>query len=389
MRIDATGITPTTLNEYKERLEQIFRIAFGANLNLDSETPQGQWIGIEANALADLDTVAVAVANGMNINTAKGIQLDAIGSILGIKRSAATRSTVLVQLSGTPGTVIRQGVRARTTNNQLFRLVAEATIENDGNVDSVMESVVEGPITVAPNTLTNIVDIVSGWTGVTNQQAASIGKYVETDAAFRQRYKLTIGHGAHGFIDALRSRILMVSGVSDAFVIDNSTNAQITKQNIDIPANSILCIVEGGTNDAIAREIALSKPSGVPTTGDVLVNIENTPIRFRRVELVSLKISITIDVNDLFPANGVDLIRQRIADYIQGRWSSGVGDFETVGYQIGQSLELNRLYSPINSVPGHAVTNLTVTKADDTALDAVIDLNQKLTITLDNISVTE
>ena len=72
---------------------------------------------------------------------------------------------------------------------------------------------------------------------------------------------------------------------------------------------------------------------------------------------------------------------------MEGNWTSGVGDFDTTGLQIGEYLDINRLYSPINSVPGHIVTALSFTDTSDNTVSSPIDLNQRITVEFSNVTV--
>ena len=85
-QVTSEGIEPTTLQGYIDALEAAFRTALGSDLDLAPETPQSQLIGTLALTLAEVDEAVVAVANGMARSRALGVQLDDLGSLLGIPR---------------------------------------------------------------------------------------------------------------------------------------------------------------------------------------------------------------------------------------------------------------------------------------------------------------
>ena len=85
-RVTAQGIEPTTLQGYIEALEAAFRSALGEDLDLAPETPGGQLVGTLALTLTEADEALVAVGNGMSRSRALGVQLDDLGSLLGIPR---------------------------------------------------------------------------------------------------------------------------------------------------------------------------------------------------------------------------------------------------------------------------------------------------------------
>ena len=85
-RVTAQGIEPTTLQGYIDALEAAFRSALGQDLDLAPETPAGQLVGTLALTLTEADEALVAVGNGMSRSRALGVQLDDLGSLLGIPR---------------------------------------------------------------------------------------------------------------------------------------------------------------------------------------------------------------------------------------------------------------------------------------------------------------
>ena len=85
-RVTAQGIEPTTLQGYIDALEAAFRSALGQDLDLAPETPAGQLVGTLALTLTEADEALVAVGNGMSHSRALGVQLDDLGSLLGIPR---------------------------------------------------------------------------------------------------------------------------------------------------------------------------------------------------------------------------------------------------------------------------------------------------------------
>ena len=87
-RVTAQGIEPTTLQGYIEALEAAFRSALGQDIDLAPETPAGQLVGTLALTLTEADEALVAVGNGMSRSRALGVQLDDLGSLLGIPRLA-------------------------------------------------------------------------------------------------------------------------------------------------------------------------------------------------------------------------------------------------------------------------------------------------------------
>ena len=394
-RIDRNGIVPTDLTGYVEKVEGALKGALGEDLNLNSETPQGQLAGLLALVCAEIEELAVHVASGLNLFTSSGKQIDDYGTLLNVPRIEGERSSVSVTLTGTSGIQIPEGSKAKTSDNgALFALIADVSIGATGSATGTMKSVELGPIPADVGKLTTIVDAVSGWTAVTNSAAAILGKGVEKDAEYCRRYINEVGTHASESLEALKARVLQVEGVKDCLVRDNSTSSATTVQSISIPAKSVLTIVDGGTDADVAKTISDVKPAGIPTTGTTTVQVPhsegfNISISFTKVSELAIKVSITTALKTGFPGNGLSLIRQRVVDWIKGEWQASSNDFDISGLSIGESLDEIRLYSPINSVPGHTISSVTVQKkSDSTSLPATLNLNQIITLDADDITFT-
>ncbi|MYD94835.1 MAG: hypothetical protein F4Y02_14345 [Chloroflexi bacterium] len=393
-RVTDTGVETDGLAGYTRRLQDVWRDALGQDLDLAVESPQGQIVAGTALILAEIEEAIVAIANGFDRHRALGTQLDDQHSLLDIPRRLETHSTVAVILTGTPSTVIAEGSRARTAAGHVFALTADATIGAGGTVTAMMRAVDAGPVSAAAGALTSIVDLIAGWTAITNEAAAAEGRRTETDVAYRARGGRMLAKNARSSLDAIQAAVLDVDGVEDVLVRQNNTAAAIQVQTITIDARSFLVVVQGGANAAVAAAIEQSKPVGVAMSGAVTENVPhasgafNTPIKFSRVTEVPLTVTIDTTAGVGFPADGITQIIERVVDWAAGRWTSGAGDFDVSGLGIGETLDANRLLSPIQSVPGHAVQSVTAVRKADSSAIGTVTLLERLTIAAADVIVT-
>ncbi len=137
-RVTSQGIEPTTLQGYIDALEGAFRSALGSDLDLAPETPQSQLIGLLALTLAESDEALVAVANGMSRNRALGIQLDDLGSLLGIARLEGESDDAYRARSGR--------VTARNARGSAEAILA-TVLEVDGVTDALTRENATGTAT--------------------------------------------------------------------------------------------------------------------------------------------------------------------------------------------------------------------------------------------------
>ena len=365
-RITESGIEPTDMTGYTERLETVFRQALGSDLNLAPETPQGQLIGVLALVFSEIDELAVHVANGLNIHHAGRRQIDDYGTLLTIPRIAGELSTVTATLTGTPGTIVPAGSQAGTEAGAVFATEAMAVIGGSRSIDVFMRATEPGPLLAPADELMTIVTPIAGWAGVTNAGDAKPGRLAEADSEYRRRYHGEVAVHARDAGEAIRARVLSQPGATDCVVIDNSTEAAVTMQSVEIGSHAILVIVDGGADEDVAAAIAATRPAGTPTVGDVSVDVVHErdfaiPIHFRRVDPIRLSIAVSLRIGRQFRSDGVAVIRNNITRWFLGLWPDpGPGLFDQSGLQIGESLDLERLRTPINAVPGHSIESLTV-----------------------------
>ena len=383
--IQTTGVEAVTATAYAQRLRDVFTQALGDDADLHVSTPNGQIIGLLAQSLAEVDQSMVSLYNAVCLETAIGSQLDNLVSLLGIRRRAATRSTVEVVFTAPSGTNIPAGTRLTTTDGDLFTIDAGGVVQAGGTITLAATASDIGHVPIAANSLT-LTSTIAGVTATTNAAGAE-GAAPESDRELRSRYARTLLRYSAGTRESLESRICDVAGVTACRVLDNSSASPVTIQTITIPARSILCVVDGGTDNAVATAIADAKPLGVPTDGTTDVTVYGASVKFTKVTRTPIHITVDISITTSFPGNGVGLIKDRLAGYMAGTWRSGPGDFDVSGQSIGEGVAVNRLYSPINSVPGHSTTTLTVTDASDNALPAVTPLTTLYTLSADDVTV--
>ena len=376
--VDDLGVRATIRADYVALLETQFRTALASDLDLSSETPQGQLIGVIADALYEVDQALVSTANGLSLSAATGRQLDDIASLFGLRRLAATRTEVTATLAGVSGTVIMAGALAATEAGETFELVSAATIGAGNTVDAVMRATLAGPTAVAIGGLSRILTRVAGWESVTNAAAADPGRAAETDAELRTRYRSILGRTARTSLASMSAAVAGVAGVTDQRVVENNTAAEVTTQNIAVSANSILVIVSGGADADIGRAIAGTKAIGVGTSGDETVTVQGNTIRFRRAEDVPVSVNLQTVARSGFPSSGVSLIVDDVVLYV-----SELG--------IGNGLAANDLIGPAHhTIRGHTVSSVTVSRkaGGGGVATADLDLDQRLTLAAADVSVT-
>lgn len=206
-----------------------------------------------------------------------------------------------------------------------------------------------GSETIPANTLTGISVPVSGFLSVTNPFASVPGRQIETDEELRNRARNSKFQRATNIIEALYSELLGVSGVNQVEIYENDTSVIDAK---GVLPHGFLVLITGGFAQDIAYAIWNNKPTGINSQGNVAVEIEDDQgyareIRFSRPDYVDVYVTMDIEKTALFPADGETLIRNALEEY-------------TASSSMGKEVIYSRLYTPINSVPGHYINSLKI-----------------------------
>ena len=95
IEITAAGLRIPTETEILNGVLADFNNAFGGNLNLNLETPQGQLASSMAAIIADKNNLIAELVNQVHPDYADGIMQDAVAKIYFLERKQATDSMVV------------------------------------------------------------------------------------------------------------------------------------------------------------------------------------------------------------------------------------------------------------------------------------------------------
>ena len=391
------GVTPTGFNRkplniiLEERKAELKNI-FGENLDLTAESPDGEIVGVYAEAEADIWEIAEACYNAFDPDSAVRDQLSVLMTLSGIERLEEAGGTMFQEFTGVSGTLILSGSLIKldsiTGSDLQFETLTNITIPPSGSIVAQIQCTTFGPISVAIGTANVIETPVSGWASTTNVTEATGGTFEETDPAARSRRKRSVALSATNILDAIFANIANIDGVTGTVVLENKTG--VTDANLTLPY-SIHAIVEGGTDSQVATAIFQKLNGGCNMTGDVSVDIIDDqgfpqPFLFSRPTAIPIFVVINITVGSGYPATGDDLIKQAVVDYSAGEFPCS----NTDGFGIGDDVINNELFIPATlATTGYKVnsveTGLTLGGADTS--DIPIALTEKSEWSILNIQV--
>lgn len=317
--IDDSGIHIPTYNDIVEHLVTEAQSIFGADVYLENDSQDYQWISITAKAISDAMNALVIEYNQRSPRTAIGAALSGLVRINGINRNPATFSECIVKIAGTSGTVINNGI-VRDVSGVQWYLPPIVTIPALGYIFATAVCEVAGAKTALIGDITQIVTPTFGWDSVTNEQAADPGAEIETDAALRARQKVSTALPSRTILEGTLAAILDLQGVTRARVYENDTN---TTNALGHPAHSITPVVEGGVAEDIANAIFYKKNPGCYTNGAEAIDVTDEngtviTIRYTIPTDVDIDATITIKMLTGYSSGYADDIKAAIVEYLDG-----------------------------------------------------------------------
>lgn len=276
--IDSTGIHTQKFSDIVAELESGYKSIYGQDINIGSDTPDGQRINIEAMAKVDVLNFATQIYNSFDVDAVGGAAQDRLYKINNVYRKSSEYSYVQVNVTAT-GNVNLQGLDVSESaaytvsdlNGNQYLLV-DSVVLSAGTTLLEFRAKEPGAVEVTPNTITNMVTIVSGISGVTNPTIQFVtGADEESDAEFRIRRNKSTAISGRGFYDNLLGDLLSVPLVTAAEVYENDGDVMEIPQ--EESQSAVWCIVEGGANEDIAKVIYANKTMGCKQVGDTEVTI--------------------------------------------------------------------------------------------------------------------
>lgn len=358
---DTADILLTVQNEYKA--------AFGADLIVTSDTPQGILIVAETLARAAVAANNAAIANQINPDISGGVYLDALLALMGSFRVPASNTTVIAQLTGVAGTIIPINSQAQDTSGNIYQTTSQVTLApgSPGTATVEFEAIAPLPLSVAAHTLTTIVSDVLGWETVDNAAAqTNIGTAPQSDARAKLFRRVTLGLQGSSIAEAITSALYATPGVTSVTFRENTAASTQTIDGISMVAHSIYACVNGGSDADVANALVSKKSAGAAynngASGSPVDYVYTNPfsgqmmdILFDRPDEIPVLVQVTV-TNTNTVEDPVNAVKQAVVDYANGNLPNG----ET-GLTVGTPVSCFEIGGAINvEVPSIFVTNVEI-----------------------------
>lgn len=342
------GFRRPTYAELLDALEYKARELFGSRANLTVRSPLGVFLRIYAWMLNLLFSTLEDVYNSRFIDTAVGASLYNLGRAIGLKLLGAQKAVGYLTFTGSDGVEVPEGYLAETNAGEQYITLQSGVITN-GSVTLSASAVVAGPDgNTDKNTITNIVNPMSGIETVTNASSFEGGRNTETDAEFRERYYLSVDFAGGVNLDAIIAEIY--ESVEAVIAVAGEENDTDDTSESGLPPHSFEIIAYGGLDEDVAGAIFRRKAAGIQTYGNTTVAVVSSAgtthnIKFSRPTPVNVWIKITgLQTNSVFPLDGIDRIKQNLVNFIGSNTRGGMA--------IGQDVICVALPTEVLKVPG-------------------------------------
>lgn len=386
--IGINGLVTQELDEILTSLVTQFRSIYGQDINLEQNSPDGQWLNILAQEKKDILDLFTSYYNNLDPDRVVGIPQQILYKLNGLTINAYTYSYVYVTVNISEDVTLQglddnienadgTGYTVRDTNGNRW-ILAETQELSAGSYTLNFRSAELGSITTLANTVNIMETVLKGVTSVNNPAANYItGNQGETSAQFRQRRNRAMAVPSQGFEESLQSQMLNLPNVTQCKVYNNRED---TTED-DIPPHTTWVIVEGGSSDDIGRVIYNNLPPGIPMKGTQSVEItkQNGDIETVYYDLplaVPLYIRATIQSFDAAPDE----------DYIKSQLAGALD------YEIGQMAETANITTQLKEILSTGATAYNVEVSADNVTWAEYltptGLNEFWSVAADNITLT-
>jgi hypothetical protein len=368
--------------------------AFGGGMNPALETPQGQLSSSLSAVISDKNNQIAYVANMIDPQYSEGRWQDAIGRIYFLTRYPATSTSVQVEMTGAPGTVIPAGTLVRDTAGSTYAATGAYTIGSGSTVTGEFQNVETGPIDCAAGTVIKIYQSVAGLDAINNSAAGTLGQDAESRSDFEYRRQNSVAINADGVVGSIYASVFNVSDVLDCYVTENSTGSSINvgATNKAIAAHSVYVAVVGGVDADVAKAIWQKKSLGCDYVGNTTVSVTDesgysTPyptysVKFQRPSSLAIKFAVSIVNSAMLPSDITDQVKSAIIARFNG--TDG-----TARERIGATVYASRYYAPVASIASTvSLISIQVGTSTANAASVAVGIDQRPTITESNITVT-
>lgn len=347
LQVTDNGITIDSFDDIYDRLVASFKSIYGDDINLDSDTPDGQLLGLFAQELSNIHQSASFIVQMLDPYQATGKWLEQRALYAGVIRKSASYSYIDdVIVTGNKGVIIPASTVLTDKNDNEWVTIDALSLNELGSGRLRIRSSSLEKIDLSSNEELTLKTVIVGVSKVLTASESYGGATEETDASLLKRFMQS--HAINGLDDktSLKAKLLNITGVEQAIVYENFTGVTDEK---DVPAHSLNAVLIGGSDEDIAEIITKNKIGGCGLYGQIETSYNyfdsDRKVRFDRASRIDISVNIIVGRFGSFQ----DINETAIKD-----------NLKNLSFQIGQNVYASRLISSVNLVDGFHIKSLTI-----------------------------
>lgn len=306
LQITNSGLTIDRLDVIIQRLQEGMQSIYGSDINVDPDTPDGQFISIYAQEIADLNELIAGAYAFSDPTKAMGKWLDIQVKYVGIERKQATYSYLNdVKVVAEIGTIIPSGSIYSDPNDTLWQTIASTTVKSNPTYIQLQSSEA-GSFSLQANQELIQKTVVLGVQSLFSTKVSEQGNLEESDESLLVRFLRSYSVNNYDDRDGIEAKIINLSGVTDVKVYENYTGETDSR---NVRPHCINTVVLGGSDTEIATTILKQKSLGCDVQGDTQGTIfykeQDRIINFDRATPVTVDVNVlvtrknsAVDVNE-------------------------------------------------------------------------------------------
>lgn len=351
LTITDKGITTETLPEIQARLESKFRAIYGQDINLDPSTPDGQWLGIISQELANCNEIISGIVRMLNPYTATGRWLTDRALYAGVVRRGAQYSRVdKLIVTGSKGVVLPSGMVMRDSNGNKWVTERQYKLNDLGSAEISARSQELGIFELSTSDTLDTESLIVGIDKITASKKSVNGNEEETDGELLIRFMKSHAINNEDDRAGIQAAVSALPDVKECVVYENFTGSTDDKS---VPPHSVNVVVVDGDSQDIARTIIRKKKGGCGMMGETSETVEISGLprvaRFDRAIEKRITVNVTIKRVEMFTDYNETATKQSLSE---------------TKFTIGEDVYSSRLYCQIPTQRGFVVTSITVNGGD-------------------------
>lgn len=359
------GLTVLTYNQIVDRIEQIFKGIYGDDIDLNSNTPDGQVVRLLAEMFADEHDTMRELDSSFNPDTARGAAQDYRYRLNNLWRKnglytsipatfTVNQTTQVAGLDGqTPDEAFAWGITDDTNDFLINSTETFQPGQYTRQFTCTVRDAVNPPVGSITKQIADVNDI--NITNISNGAPTAIGARDESDIKFAARREESLVNSGMNCCDSITTELLNLPTVVNAKAYEHNYSDYPDGDDADgIPLNTIWVVVNGGSAIEIAKAI-YANISGTATKGEqsyTLVSNSGQPLTFNFDYAVTQNIYLKFTLQKLYPTFNiqVDNFKKYISDNTSIDINAAI-DSSTMNTIIREAIVSNSEVVQIGAVP--------------------------------------